>query len=260
MEADVLHVEGNYPVNQNYELSGVLQSAIDGFEGAAFKFSLDGISDAAERQKYRSNIQRVSRVMLDEVHNGRASVTEAVETMHRMRNQIMLETRAVTSVQGLAVAEWKKPAGYTLESLRDRYSVHTFKKPYTGLSDIERQKINYTIIESAGRDNARFTIGSKVMQIVSKVALLATAAWATYSVMTADNKFKELLSQGAILGGSAGGGMLGGLGASAVCGPGMPVCAIAFVLIGSVTGAVLAEKAVDSLDEELEEFTRWGMN
>ena len=53
------------------------------------------------------------------------------------------------------------------------------------------------------------------------------------------------------------GGLLAGLGVSALCGPGAPICAIAVVLVGSIAGGVAGEAAVDSLDEELEEFSHW---
>ena len=53
------------------------------------------------------------------------------------------------------------------------------------------------------------------------------------------------------------GGLLAGLGVSALCGPGAPICAIAVVLVGSVAGGVAGEAAADSLDEEIEEFSHW---
>ncbi|WP_202948749.1 hypothetical protein, partial [Chromobacterium haemolyticum] len=76
-------------------------------------------------------------------------------------------------------------------------------------------------------------------------------------VATAENKKKETIKQGAIIGGGMLGGTAAGLAVSTLCGPGAPFCAIAVILAGSVAGGALSEAAVDSLDEELEEFTNW---
>mgnify|MGYP003366551194 FL=1 len=84
-----------------------------------------------------------------------------------------------------------------------------------------------------------------------------TAALATYQILNAENKPKETARQGIIVGGGALGGVLAGLGISALCGPGAPICAIAVVLAGSVVGGVAGGVVADSLDEELEEFSHW---
>ena len=59
------------------------------------------------------------------------------------------------------------------------------------------------------------------------------------------------------MGSGAVGGLLAGLGVSALCGPGAPICAIAVVLVGSIAGGVAGEAVAHSLDEELEEFSHW---
>lgn len=43
---------------------------------------------------------------------------------------------------------------------------------------------------------------------------------------------------------------------SSVCGPDTPLCAI----LGSIAGGVAGSVVADSLDEEIEEFTRWQIN
>lgn len=60
-----------------------------------------------------------------------------------------------------------------------------------------------------------------------------TASIATYEILNAENKSKEAIKQGIGIGGAIAGGWLAGLGVSAICGPGAPVCAIAVVLVGS---------------------------
>jgi hypothetical protein len=80
---------------------------------------------------------------------------------------------------------------------------------------------------------------------------------ATYQILNAENKPKETARQGIIVGSGAVGGILAGMGVSAICGPGPPICAIAVVLVGSVAGGVASGAIADSLDEELEEFSHW---
>jgi hypothetical protein len=86
---------------------------------------------------------------------------------------------------------------------------------------------------------------------------LVTAALATYQILNAENKIKETARQGLIVGGGAAGGLLAGLGVSALCGPGAPICAFAVVIVGTIAGGVAGGTVADSLDEELEEFSHW---
>ncbi len=91
---------------------------------------------------------------------------------------------------------------------------------------------------------------------MGKVGILVTAAFATYEILNADNRIKETARQGMIIGGGAAGGFLAGLGVSLICGPGAP-CAIAVVLAGSAAGGIAGSLAADTLDDELEEFSKW---
>lgn len=92
---------------------------------------------------------------------------------------------------------------------------------------------------------------------MGKVGILVTAAFATYEILNAENKIKETARQGMIIGAGAAGGLLAGLGASLLCGPGAPICAIAVALAGSTLAGVAGSLAADALDDELEEFSMW---
>ena len=54
-------------------------------------------------------------------------------------------------------------------------------------------------------------------------------------------------------------GWLAGLDVIPICGPGAPICAIAVVLAGSIGGSMIGSAVADSLDDEIEEFTRWNI-
>lgn len=248
---------GPFPVNQQHDLDGILQKALDAFEAAASRFATDCIKDAGARQSYMANIKRISQEVKAEVASGKATVKQGAEFCHQMRNKIMDETRAVTSAQSRAYAESLKAEGKTLTSLLDNYAQKLFKRPFSALSDVEKNKVYYSVIESAGRDRASVTAATRRLRVIGKVGLLITAALGVHAVATADNKPKEAIRQGAIVGGGMAGGWLAGIMVSTICGPGAPICAIAVVLIGAIGGGLAAEGATGVFDEELEEFTRW---
>lgn len=248
---------GPFVVNQHHNLDGVLQKAIEAFEAAASRFAADCIKDANARQAYMTNIKRISREVKAEVDRGKITVKDGAEFCHQMRNKIMNESRAVTSAQGRAYAESLKKEGKTLQNLLDEYSNKLFKRPFSALTDAEKNKVYYSVIESAGRDRASVTAATRRLRVLGKVGLLITAALGVHAIAIADNKQKETVRQGAIVGGGLAGGWLAGLAVSGICGPGAPICAVAVVLIGGIAGGLAAEGAVDAFDEELEEFTRW---
>ncbi|MED7667306.1 hypothetical protein GXB78_08860 [Pseudomonas moraviensis subsp. stanleyae] len=251
-------VTGSYVVQREHALQdSPLDRALELMEGTALRFSLDAISDEKIRASYTKNIKRMSQQVRDDVKAGRITAQEGVKFSHEMRNKIMMEHRKFTSAQGLAIAQRKKKDGKGLKTLLDIYSENLFQKGYDSLSDVEKNKVHYAILESSGRDNARFTAGTKKMLIMGKLGVLVTAALATYQILNADNKPKEAARQGIIVGSGAVGGVLAGMGVSALCGPGAPICAIAVVLAGTIAGGVAGEAVASSLDEELEELTHW---
>lgn len=251
-------VTGSYVVQREHALQkSPLDRALELMEGSALRFSLDAISDEKIRSSYTKNIKRMSQQVRDDVKAGKITAQEGVMFSHEMRNKIMMEHRKFTSAQGLAIVQKKKGEGKGLKTLLNMYSENLFQKGYDSLSDIEKNKVHYTILESSGRDNAKFTTGTKKMLIMGKLGVLVTAALATYQILNADNKPKEAARQGIIVGAGAVGGILAGMGVSALCGPGAPICAIAVVLAGTIAGGVAGEAVASSLDEELEELTHW---
>lgn len=253
-----LEVLGQYQTQNGHILPrSPLDEALAGMEGAATKFSLDAINDAQTRASYAANIKRMSAQVRADVAAGRISSQEGVQFCHEMRNKIMAEHRKITSITGLAKAQQHKKTPPTLPHLFEKYATNKYGKSYEVLSVDQKQQIHYEIIESSGRDNAKFTKGSDRLRIMGKVGILVTAAFATYEILNADNKIKETSRQGMIIGGGAAGGFLAGLGVSLICGPGAPFCAIAVVLAGSAAGGIAGSLAADTLDDELEEFSKW---
>ncbi|MDC7825837.1 hypothetical protein PQS90_11825 [Pseudomonas sp. BLCC-B13] len=253
-----IEVKGQYQTQSGHALPrSPLEEAIAGMEGAATRFSLDAISDARTRASYAANIKRVSTQVRADVTAGKITSQAGTEFCYEMRNKIMAEHRKITSAVGLAKAEQYKKTPPTLPQLFEKYATDEFGKSYEALTAEQKKQIHYKVIESSGRDNAKFTKGTQRLRIMGKVGILVTATFATYEVLNAENKKKEAARQGVIIGGGAAGGFLAGLGVSLICGPGAPACAIAVVLAGSAIGGIAGSMAADAMDEELEEFSKW---
>lgn len=254
-----IEYRGHYQVNQRHELESPLKKSLDMLEAAAARFATDAIKDGSVRISYQNNINRMAQAVLEEVNSGKLTAKEGMEFATAMRNKIMEEHRTVTSPQALASAEKHKLNGKTVEQLLDKKARDIYQKGFYILTPAEQNKVYYAVIESSARSSGKFDVKATRLKVMGKVAWIVTAALATHAVMGADNKKKEVVKQGATIGGGVAGGAAAGLMVSTICGPGAPICAIAVVLAGSVAGGLLAESIVDSLDEELEEFSRWQM-
>lgn len=194
------------------------------------------------------------------VNAKKISVKEASIFCYEMRNQIMAEHRKLTSVQGLAKAEQHKKVPLSLDELLDKYSKKKYGLDMKSLTGSQKNTIYYEIIESAGRDNVQISTETKRLRILGKVGILITASLATYEILDAENKPKEAIKQGVQIGGGVIGGWLAGFAVVPLCGPGAPVCAIAVVLLGGTAGGIAGSVVADSLDNEIEEFTKWGIH
>jgi hypothetical protein len=248
----------NYPAQQSHAIEDdVLERALESFEGAALKFSSDLISDAKQRDNYNRNVRRVKAEVLDQVTSGNVSVKEAAEFCYEMRNKIMIEIRAKTSAQGVAIAEREKMVARTLEQLLDDKAIKRFGEKFAELDASKKNSVHYEIIESSARPSAKFNTRNQVLKVAGKVLIVVTVAYAAYEIVNAENKSKEAIRQGTVISAGLLGTMLASGAAGVVCGPGAPICTIALLLAAGSSFGLTASIAVDFFDDELEEFTRW---
>jgi hypothetical protein len=244
-----------HPIDDN-----TLESALQSFEGAALSFSSGFINDAKQRDNYNQNVKRIRAEVLTQVESGNVSVKEAAEFCYEARNKIMAETRKRTSVPGRAIAQSRKSIAPTLEKLLNEKSTKKFGKIFTELNSEQKTSMYYEIVESSARPDARFNTLNKALRVSGKVLIVVTITYATYEIINADNKPKEAIKQGLTIAGGAAGTSLAGLAVSTVCGPGAPFCAIGLMLAAGVTSGWVASKLADSMDDEIEEFTKWKIN
>jgi hypothetical protein len=251
---------GPYQTKHEHALAGdILKSARDALESTAAKFSTDVISDATVRARYAAGIRRVSLLVQAEVDAGQMSIAEGAKYCNQLRNQILLETRKVTSSVGRANAEKKKPVGPTLQESLDKYSRKAYGKPFTELSEAERNRVSYSVIESAGRNDAAVTAGTRKLRVAGKVGLLITGALAAHAILTAPDKIQEAARQGTVIQGGVLGGYLAGLATPWVCGPGTPLCALAVAILGVAVGSIATGSAFNAYEDEIKEFGAWGI-
>jgi len=265
--------DGTYTVYKTHELKNPLDLAIKEFEAVAMKFSLDFINDAKQRALYQQKISAISRQVYADVKAGKMSYSDGAAYCNEMRNQIMRETRLVTSPQGRAKAQKLKPdGGVPLEKILNKHSYDYLKKPYAELTKAERDMVHYGVIMSAGKPDEVTTAKTVRLRTYGRILIVVTAVLATYAILTAEDKQREAVIQGGTIGGGIGGGIIAGLGVPFLCGPGAPVCAIVVVLVGSAAGGLavgsFTEKTYDQgfpkkdaftmqEIEEMQEFSEW---
>lgn len=255
-------IPGQYLVGKEHlidEQDQILYNAISALNNTAMKFSKDAISDSQVRQNYVNNIRRMSQEVRELVNSKQLTVKDGAEFCYKMRNQIMAEHRKFTSTHGVAIAEKYKKAPPVINNLLDEYAQRKFKVNFQDLTRLQKNTIYYELIESSGRNNINFSTKVKRLNVLGKVGILVTASLATYEILNAQNKTKETIKQGLGIGGAFAGGWLAALGVSSICGPGAPLCALAVVFIGSIGGSMIGSAVADSLDDEIEEFTKWNI-
>ena len=250
--------EGFFDTQTKHPLrAGIVDGAIADYVAIATKFGTDAIKDAQTRERYMRHIKEIADQVRQEVDSGNMTVKEGAEYCNQLRDKLFVEYRKYTSAVGVASAESLKLEARGFDYYLNKYAQAEFGKAFSDLSEQQRGKIYYSVIEAAGRSNANVNVRIRKLQVRGKVLLIVTALLATERIIDAKNKVKEVARQGSIIAGGLLGGGIAGFGVSFICGPAEPICAAAVVLIGTNVGGMAAEFANDVYQDELEEFNRW---
>ncbi|MDR5736561.1 MULTISPECIES: hypothetical protein [unclassified Caballeronia] len=239
--------------------SDLFGDARDALEATMLKFSADAISDERVRARYAEGIRRVSQLVQSEVDSGKMTAYEGAVYCNQLRNQILVETRKVTSSWNRARAEKKKPFGPTIEESVNKYSNRLYGKPFSALTSAEKEAASYAVIASAGRNDTSVTAGTTIMRDTAKGTILLTAGLAAYAILRADDKVTEVARQGTVIGGGVLGGYVTGMSTAALCGTGAPLCALAIAILGTISGSVVTEYAFDQYEIAVKELQKWGI-
>ncbi|MGF1836788.1 hypothetical protein [Photobacterium sanguinicancri] len=172
------------------------------------------------------------------VLNGKITWVQAAEQAQEARNVIMDLIRSKSSPIGLSIAQRLKSEGKTLNDLVARKTSQLYgrSKVFSRLTAEQQNKVYSEIVKSSGKSNPKVTSTMKRLSAAGRGLVLISVALSVYTIASSDNKLeaagKEVVINGAGIGGGIAGGALAGL----ACGPGAPVC----VSVGAFVGGALA--------------------
>jgi hypothetical protein len=212
-----------------------LGEALLALDSVVVPFAARIINDQAVREQYRASIRDAVREIIDDVNAGRISAEAGAARAKDLRDVLMDLARQQSSDIGRAMAQNLKSQAPTFEELIAYRARQLFGKVPSALSAEERTAVMRAIIEGAARDRAAVTNALRFMGPAARGAVALTVGLAIYEVYRSPDHAKEAVHQGVLAGaGVAGSFLVGAIGTSLVCGPGAPVCAGIFVLVGGI--------------------------
>jgi hypothetical protein len=210
-----------------------LHDALFALEAVGDSFAARCINDNAVRQQYRRSIQDAVAEIEADVNSGSVDVEAAAEHAVLLRNNLMDLSRSRSSEVGRAFAKSLKSEGKTFAELLEYRASKMFGKIPAALTAEERTAVMRAIISGAARDNVEVTNALRFLGGASRGLVALSVGLAIYDIYQAPDHEKETVHQGILAGAGLGGGyVVGALGVSLVCGPGAPICAGVFVLVG----------------------------
>ncbi len=219
-----------------------LEDALIALDGTVLPLSSRVLFDATVRRQYVQAIKAAVAEIQADVASGAITPEQGAMRANQIRNVIMEQGRARSSEVGRAVAEFLKKEGLTLPKLIEKYAMLEFKRVPAALTAPEREAVMHVIIAAAARDNVKVTGMLRFLGPASRGLVALSVGLAIYDIYNSEDRPHEALHQGVLAGsGAVGSYVVGALGVSLVCGPGAPVCAGIFVIVGGVSFAVGAD-------------------
>ena len=142
---------------------------------------------------------------------------------------------------GRAQAEALKATGKTLQELEVKYASQLYKRDFTMLSKLEKNKVWLEIVDSSGRPRPQVTLQAARWSKLGRGLVFVSAAFAVYNVATAEQPMRQAAKESTSLGAGILGGAGGGAAAGLLCGPGAPVCVTVGVFVGGALAAFGAD-------------------
>jgi hypothetical protein len=220
-----------------------------GAAGVAAAGAREGIGIAQIREAYINQIRKAANEILEEAWSGKISAQEGAEKAVKLRNYILEVAREEGPAFARAIAAKKKEVGKSLAALQEQWANYAFKKPYSQLSNPEKDIVALKIIGGAGRPNQDYIKLAKYFGMAGKTLAVVTVAISAYKIFVSDNKLLTAGREGTIIGG----GIVGGGIALAIfgCAATAIICVGAALFVGSFIGAEAAEKGFDFVSEWL---------
>ena len=219
-----------------------LEDALTALDGTVLPLSLRGVQEASVRRQYAAAIKAAVAEIRGEVASGALTPEQGAVRAGQVRNIILAQSRARSSELGRAWAEAIKQEGKTFPELVEKYAQRLFQKAPAALSEAERDGVMREIIGAAARDNAQVSGALRFLGPASRGLVALSIGLAIYEVYESPDRPREALHQGVLIGsGAVGSYVVGALGVSLVCGPGAPVCAGVFLVVGGIGFALGAD-------------------
>ena len=219
-----------------------LGEALLALEAAGIPFAARMINDDNVRRQYRRSIQDAVREILSDVELGTISADAGAARASDVRNSLMELSRLRTSDVGRAMAQRLKVQGKTLPELIAKYARDMFRTTPEALTGEQNTAVMRGIIEAAARDNPGVTNTLRGLGLASRGLVALSVGLAIYEIYRSPDPVREAGHQVVVVGaGAVGSVIVGALGTSLVCGPGAPVCAGIFVVVGGVAFALGAD-------------------
>ena len=227
------------------EATEKLERSLDLLQKESFNFAYRFIHDPPLRLQYIRQSRFVSRTIMEEFKGGRLTAHEAARYAQSIRNEIMDAMRIKSTDLGRAWAEEEKLSGTTLQELEVKYAQKKYSKPFTKLTETERNPVWLEIVKSSGRPQPEINKVVTRYAKAGKALVFLSVAVSVYNVATAENKGRQVIKEGTTTGVGILGGMAGGAIAGLACGPGAPVCVAVGVFVGGAIAAVGSDFAFD---------------
>lgn len=219
--------------------------AVSTLQAEGILFANRYINDAKVRQNYIRLTSQASLEMRQKIALNQMTPAQAADQANKMRNEIMMRARKMSSDIGLAKAQKLKSTPKTLDALTQHYAHKKFQTAFDQLPETKRNAVYLEIVESSGRPNAKINASVVRSLRYARALGVATAGVAIYNVVQAEDKPKAIVKEGAILGTGFASGAVGGAAVGLLCGPGAPVCVTIGVFIGGALGVIGADYAIE---------------
>lgn len=214
------------------------EHAIKALEVQAANLGAHLTIDSAARQTYVREIAAMADGLRRDAAAGKITWLQAAQQAQETRNLVMETTRMRSTPVARALARRIKSEGYALNELvaRQVARVHGERVVFARLADFEKNKIDASIVTSAGKSNANISAAMRRVSFAGRSVLILSLGVSVYIIATSTNKVEAVRREAITTGASIGGGIAGGALAGLACGPGAPVC----VTVGAFVGGVLA--------------------
>ena len=223
--------------------------ALAELQAAASGFASTCIGDSRVRMQYARDIAAMAEEFKQSVRSGAMSGRDAAAAASRMRNEIMDLSRLRSSATAQAYAAARKKTGKTMVELMEVYAQRLFRVEAAALTEAQQAAVFAELLAAAGRPDQQVMGLARMLGRAGRRVWFVSLAIATYEIAEAEDKPREAVRQGVLIGSGVAGTAMTGTAAVAagVCAATAPVCIGIAALIGGMLFAFGSDLLLDSI-------------